>query len=290
VLIISLFSGVALQGYNTQHVTMLIFSKDRPLQLYALLESTYKHVHGDYSAQVIYFASAPQYEKAYAQVQASYGTARFVKQKKRADFKNLVLNAIFNSPGSYVFFAVDDMMVTDSFSLTGCIEAMEKIASSSFHVRMGRNIAYNYMQNKKITLPPDMKKIQRDRYAWKFTKKEGGFYYPYSLDMTLYKKSDIKQQLETLQYDSPNTLESAWHRQGALGGMGLCFSHSKAVNIPLNLVQNDFQHNRNMRAFSPEYLLKKFNQGCKIDIMNPWYKFDNQSPHVGDTMPVFIKR
>lgn len=278
------------QAYNAPETAMVVFSKDRPMQLYAFLESIYKHVKGDYGVHIIYFSSSAQFEKAYRQVQTSFGKAQYIKQKKRSDFKNLVLSAIFGTPGSYVLFAVDDMIITDNFSVSECVRMIEKTKTSSFHLRLGRNISYNYMQNKHINLPSDMRKITSDVFAWKFSKKEGGFYYPYSLDMTLYRKSDIRKHFEELSYDSPNTLESAWHKHGAVGGVGLCFAHSKAVNVPLNLVQNDFQYNRNMRAFSPAQLLKKFNQGFKIDIMNPWYKFDNHAPHVGNSMPVFIKR
>jgi hypothetical protein len=279
---------ITARAITPEHVAMVVYSKDRPLQLYAFLESAAAHMTGDYTTHVIYCTSNARYEKAYTAVKKVFKKTNFIKQPTRASFKKLTLNASYNSPGKYIIFGVDDIIIKDKFSLTECVKIIEKTKASSLHLNLGLNITYNYMQNKPAHRPL-LRQVAPGVYAWKFTEKSGGFYYPYSLDMALYRKSDIKQALMMLNYNSPNQLEGHWWKHAKLGGTGLCFAESKVLNIPMNLVQTDWK-NKNMQLFTAEQLLSKFNQGFKIDIMKPWFKLKNNAPHVSDYKPQFIKR
>src|SRR5688572_9078237 len=99
-------------------VDLVIFSYDRPLQLYALLESCERYLKGLHSVRVVLRTSDKTISKAYGHVFRHFPYVNVHRQNKKylaRSFKNRVHNAIFGkkSKARYFMFAVDDMMVTD---------------------------------------------------------------------------------------------------------------------------------------------------------------------------------
>jgi hypothetical protein len=269
----------AIQPRSNEPVTIVAFSKDRPMQLYAFLESAYELIVGNYTITVIYLASNQGYEKAYQEVAADFKKAIFVSQKSRDVFKQLTLNAVYQSPGDYVMFAVDDMIVRSVIELDPSIDLLELTGAYSFYFRLGENISYSYTTNRSIIVPPFIK--LGPALAWKFAAGQGEWRYPNTLDMALYRKKDIKGCLDSLYYTSPNTFEAEWdnfftrYDTPLLARVGLCPTRSTIVNVPVNLVQSDW-YNTNMNLYSAQELLEKFNQGLKIDVKIPWHKLGNR--------------
>lgn len=272
------------------HVTVLAYSKDRPLQLYAFLESLGRHVSGSYSTTVIYYATTENYNKAYQEVAQSYPHVKFVAQHESAyDFKTLTLKELYEySPNAdYVLFAVDDLVIKAPVILSTCVYFLEKTQATGFHLRLGKNIIYNYMRNRDAEQPP-LYEMGEDVLLWKSNESPGGWHYPYSLDMSLYRKKDIKRALESLVYQTPNKLEEQWAFSVKRSHMNMCFKESKTINVPLNVVQKECPENRHMNLYSPEELLRVFNKNLKIDI-EPWYLLCPKAPHVPLT-PNFVPR
>ena len=212
-------------------------------------------------------------------------------QNPYLDFKPLTLKATFDSPSKYIIFAVDDIIVKDFIDVTRSIDLLEQTGAYGFYFRLGLNINYCYMLNRPDPAPKIIK-IADDVYAWKI--QDGGpgdWGYPNTVDMTLYRKSDIEQEFRSMVYKAPNPLEGHWSVSPKVpqikSKFALCYQESKIVNLPMNLVQ-DVYNNRNMNAISPKELLNKFNQGLKIDILQ-LYKINNKSAHI-DYIPSFIMR
>ena len=97
-----------------------------------------------------------------------------------------------------------------------------------------------------------------------------------NVDMTIYRKKDIKSSLKSIEYIHPNSFEAKWAGQATKKSKGICFTESKILNIPLNLVNQS--SNRVMDSHSPKELLKKYLKGYKIDISK--IPQNNRSPHV----------
>jgi hypothetical protein len=136
---------------------------------------------------------------------------------------------------------------------------------------------------------PPLQSIINDVFAWKLSDGTYDWGYPNTVDMTIYNKNEITHILQQLPYTNPNTLESFW---AATAGRvknryGLCYAHSKVVNLPLNRVQHVYG-NRNMAFATPEELLEVCNCGFKIDTTD-LLKINNNSPHM-EYEPVFVKR
>ena len=278
-------------AFNDAQADLVIYSYDRPTQLYALLESVEKYVTNLATIQVIYRTSDDVYQQAYAKVAQQFSHVAFMKQSEhyRDDFKPLTLQAVFDSSSNYILFSSDDIIVTDYVDMNRCIRAMEKTHGYAFYLRLGKNLStcYSFNCEQKI---PSCAHIEDDMYAWQFAYGEYDWKYPNNIDMTLYRKADIKKSLEERVYSSPNTFEGEgvweedfdWHR------VGLFYKHSKIVNIPLNVVQKEAHGNLHMNLYSPPALVEKFNAGLKIDIA-PLFKIDNISAHM-EYEPNFIYR
>jgi glycosyltransferase involved in cell wall biosynthesis len=268
---------------------ILIFSFDRPMQLYACLESISRYMSGYENLTVLYRSSSEEFVAAYKKVQNAFPLVKFVAQSMndaKHDFKPNVLKIAFDSPSEYILFAVDDIVVKDFVDLKFCMDQMEKTGAYGFYLRFGKHINFCYQSDKPQKLPPSQP-LSSGVYAWDIQTAEGDFGFANSLDMTLFKKEPMKEFLKNLKYKTPNSLEYNLALKAApKKAIGLYFERSKIVNIPMNIVGRT--GNPHMNYLTTEELLAKFNQGLKMDI-EPLYKIENRSPHF-DYIPGFVLR
>ncbi len=265
-------------------VDLIVFSYNRPMQLYAFLESVQKFVTNLSQIKVVHRMD-DKYVSAYQEVQEHFKWVEFYRHQDSTDFKYVTLKNIFETFNDYVLFAVDDIIVTDFIDIDKCVNALVESEAYCFLLRLGSNIKTSYMIGKDNSAPKN-NIFKNNIYIYEFKNGVGEWNYPNNLDMTLYKKSDIKSDIFSLNMTRPGNFEGDWALIPKLDKKGLFFEHSKIVNIPMNLAQET--GNKNMRLYSTGELLNKFNEGYKIDI-NEFYKINNDSPHMA-YVPKFIKR
>jgi len=259
---------------------LVIFSYDRPLQLYALLESVNEYIAGINSISVVYRASSDRYNNAFTQVNNAFPHVEFLKQNGPHDFKQTTIQAIKNGSSDHIIFAVDDNIVKDQVNVSECIEWLEKTQAYAFYLKLGTHLDFCYTENKQQKVPTHTQ-IYNDIQAYQFEYGEYDWNYPNTVDMTLYRKKDLINIFQTLEYTNPNWLEGRWaahwiHHKSPTA-IGLFYENSKILNIPLNRVQNEAL-NLSMKLYTPAELLKKFEQGLKIDI-EPLYRMKNNAVH-----------
>lgn len=278
---------------SAKKADIVIYSYNRPLQLYALLESLELYVTGIEKMQVIYRASDERYQAGYKVVQQRFLCTHFIEQgpNPKADFKPLTLRAVFDSPSEYILFAVDDDIVTNFIDIESGITALEKTDAHGFHYKLGLHLTHCYSHYGALQKLPAYKKISEKPtiYTWCFKTGERDWLYPFSLDMVLYRKSDLAGYLQQFEYCGPNSLEGnlANQWQAVLHRSALCYEHSHILNIPLNVVQNFFP-NPHMNSYTAHELLEKFEAGLKMDIQ-PLFNYTNKSVHTA-YQPTFIER
>jgi hypothetical protein len=267
---------------------MVIFSYDRPMQLYALFESIQLYMTGLGTVQVIYRATDDRYAKSYEQVAQEFPTAIFIKQGQnpREDFKPLMLKASFESPNEYLIYAVDDIIVKDFVDLGICIDLLEKTQAWGFYLRMGKNLSECYSCNAAQPVP-QLVNVQDDVLMWQFARGTWDWHYPHTVDMTLYRKSDVEKDIRAINFSAPNSFEGAWACRWPARPCGLCYGQSKIVNLPLNRVQNDAQ-NRHMNFLTSQELLERFEKGERINIFT-LFKIENKGAHM-EYAPAFVCR
>ncbi len=272
-----------------QSTDLIIFSYNRPLQLHALLESINLHMIGLNEIFVVGRADDADYRTAYDQVAHNFPTVIFRWQGKdpRADFKPLTLECLHATDCPYVMFAVDDDVVKDTVDCSDCIFWLEETRAYGFYLRLGLNLRCCYVCKDAFQdLPPSLRQISSDVFAWSF--KDGPYDWgcPHVLDMTIYRRKDILPIFESRNYASPNKIDGVFSAAADKSKTGLCYTISKMVNLPLNLVQRDFLAARHMRRYSPQDFLDIFNAGGRLDIA-ALYRFINPSAHT-EWEPQFV--
>ncbi len=269
---------------------LVVFSYDRPMQLYAFLESANMYVEGIGQVHVIYRASNDRFATAYETVKQDFASAKFIKQgpNPQQDFKTLTLTAAFGSGEEYILFAVDDIILKDFINTAHDIELLEKTNAYGFFYRLGKNLTECYAMQSAQSLPP-FHTVASDVFAWNFAQGQHDWNYPNTVDMTLYRKHEIAPLLNNLEFTNPNFLEGRWagYAHHVMHRCGLCHELTKMVNLPLNRVQNTY-NNRNMNIVSVSELLELFERGFKIDIHDV-YKMRNAAAHT-EYVPHFVKR
>lgn len=270
-------------------VDLIIYSYDRPMQLYALLESIYHYMSGMGEIIVIYRVSHDRYDTGYNMVKNTFSATRYIRQgnEPEKDFQALMLNAVYHSPNPYVMFAVDDIIVKDVVDLTYCTHMLVRTGAYGFYLRLGHNIHYSY-SNDRFEKIPNLVAVEGDVYSWTLGDGECEWRYANTVDMTIYRKKEISRALHSLSYTNPNTFEGHWSALAykIMHRKALCFEYSKMVNIPLNLVQHVCK-NRHMGVHTPEELLELFGQGFRIAV-HDFYKIQNNGPHI-DYQPRFVR-
>ena len=281
------FSFFTLIHSSGLSLDLIIFSFDRPMQLYALLESSIKKFNGISNITVLYRASEKAFEKAYKITQQTFSHVTFQKHHGKHDFQRCTTNIVQQSQSTHLFFAVDDIIVTNECNLQECLDYLEKNNAYCFSLRLGKNITECYTCNMK-TPNPLFKSINESTLLFNFGESQGDWNYPNSLDMNIYRKSTVIDFINgNYRWFHPNQMEGRWASITPKNPVGLCFNISKIVNVPMNVVNVDWE-SRNMKSYSKYQLLALFNDGYKIDI-NSIHTYIPRAPHEEINLN-FIKR
>ncbi|MEC8881801.1 MAG: hypothetical protein VX737_00775 [Pseudomonadota bacterium] len=284
--LIIFFSHFQVQAINTKPVDIVIFSYDRPIQLYALLESIEQNItpKDSYNLHILVRASNEDFIKGYQLVSHRFPSAKYFYESNNAiqgklpkfinnlnlismPLEKLFYDATFNtsiSQSPYVIFAVDDIIVTDRINLKKDIETFEKQQAYTLSYRLGLNIKETWTINK-VTTIPEFDKIQSNMIQWNFDQdKEGDWNYPNSFDFHLYRKSDIVMNLKMpkSRWRNPNTMESTWANRTIANTRAIAHRKSKIINIPANDVSENAM--RSIQGLDTGTLLKIFLAGYKI--------------------------
>lgn len=266
----------------------IVFSKDRALQLHALLSSCMEKITPQIPFHVLYHASTPAHEKAYEEVMKilSHTTISFVKQVSNNSFRSNLIVLLQTIHSEKMFFLVDDIVFIEDFD----VKDFAPLNPDKFvpTLRMGLNLKKCYPLQKEQPLPELIPDVTKDKITWKWG---GGLYdwsHPLSLDGNFFSTHEMTTMIRLIDFSAPNTLEDELQRfrRFFLFRTGVSYRKSKILNIPCNKVQTE---NKNLSGnMHQDYLLEKWQQGYQIDFRN-LYGFINESAH--QEIPFeFIKR
>lgn len=268
-----------------QKVDLIVFSYNRPMQLWALLEGIDKYINGLGARYVICRADA-EFKNAYKDVEDRYKNFNFLYQgnNPKLDFKPYLLKAFKSEANKYIMFAVDDIIVKDYIDLNKCINCLEKYKAYAFFLRLGKNIDYCFM-TKTNTPVPSFINVEEGVNLYKFSSGSCDWRYPNNNDMTIYRKIDIVSFFKNANYSSTG-YEGLWSIKANLNQLGLFFDKSKILNLSINLVgdvpnlrQFTNEELKIVKKYSSKELLKLFYESKRIDISYLGL-YENKSPHV----------
>lgn len=269
---------------------LIIFTKDRPLQLQAYLESLEHYVTGLQDVVILCHTRDKRFADAYQKLEYQFPTVRFVYQDQRnprGDFWRLVHKIFSQLSAPFCMFGVDDIIVIDYINVEACTALMQQTCAYGCYLLMGQDITHCYMTNTR-KLPPALRTLPGNFCSWSLRAGIGPWGYAHSLNMTIYTRAQVSEILHAINVPSPNRFEEEWAGRGVPhDALGLCYATSVIINIPLNLVQHDCPGNRHSHLYGVEQLLELFEHGQRIDFQK-LYKFPHNAPHVDVNIP-FVK-
>ncbi|MBU3621194.1 GT-D fold domain-containing glycosyltransferase [Polynucleobacter sp. CS-Odin-A6] len=254
--------------------TIIVFSKDRPMQLHGYLESLLLFSDVVEEDVAVLFNQTSQID--YKRVIDSFPAVKWVKEKNFY----LDLVTIIEASDDYIMFGCDDVVFKAPFDLNFAKEVLKEDDDIfGFSLRLGRNIQ---------PTPKDFL-VSKEYLKWNWQGSTDLHYnYPWELDCTLYRKSDIKKMLashnDTIK--SPNYFEGDFANESKKYISRPCLACfdgiSKAIVITVNAVQdthqNGFDNKKLTDVFSLSHLYNV--QQNKLDI-RAIANIKNSQIHVG---------
>jgi len=245
---------------------LIIFSKNRACQLKLLLDSVKLNSNGLFDDIVVVYKFSQEYQKGYDILKREHNDVKF---NFDYEFKTDTMKFISES-NEFTTLMVDDAVlfrpITESKE-----NILNKIDSDSicFSLRLGTNCNYSHPANLSYTLGEH--EINGEFMSFDYTKQQAGdLSYPLSTDGHIYKTKVLHMMLEQLSFYNPNTMEAALQRFVMLKAIPKkvhCFTQSKLVSIPANLVNTTFQNRHGLEHFmSEEELEQKYVAGESIDL------------------------
>jgi len=258
--------------YTEVGTDIIVFSKDRAMQLDAFLRSMKKHHKNldSCSVNILYKCSDEIFDNGYEILCNKYPEFNFVKE---TSFKENLVNICKHGTKSTIQFFVDDIIWKSDFSFDDDIykkfESDESVLALS--LRLHPDITFCHPLNRDIAKP----EMVNNMWDWKDC--EGDWGYPMSVDGNIFKKRDVINSVEKFSYTNPNLFEATItiHNTSTKKQM-ICYDKSKLFNIPMNRVQNVFSNL--CGDVSPELLNEKFISGKTINI-DKFVDFKNISCH-----------
>lgn len=253
---------------NARRITGIVFSKDRAMQLDAVLRSLWLHCRdiGSADVKVLYTTSDAAHEYQYMRLMEMHPKAEFIREH---DFKQQLLSSIADYP--FVFFVVDDCIFVKPFFLKDVVSAVDEHQDVlGFSFRLGRNTTYCYSRDRSQQLPV-FQELKNGFVKFHWASGEYNFGYPLEVSSSMYRTKDLFTLLAESPFQNPNTLESqlahqAWKYAGS-HGYAICNAVSLAFCNPVNIVQLVYKNRRGTNnGYSIHELFRLFQEGYRIHV------------------------
>jgi hypothetical protein len=249
-------------------ITCIIFSKDRAIQLYALLESIKLYTSFNYRIIILYKVSNNNYKNSYNELisESKIFSLNIKWIKENGGFKKNLLSILNKINTRRVFFLTDDDIFIDKFNFSSCKNfSCNKFI---FSLRLSKNITYSYNEKKKINYPNFLKSPINNKFLeFKWFEGSGEWAYPWSVNGHIFYLNEIKILSEILFYSGPNSYEASLQFFNFLmrNKVGVCSERAKIINNPINIVQNEWI-NMSGNLTTKDYL-SAWKEGKKLNIL-----------------------
>lgn len=247
-------------------IAIIIFSKDRAMQLHACISSLRKYVLFNERADCFVLYKSEKYQYQYKALDKEFKEVYFVQETSLVEQTHAILEKY-----DTVLFVVDDTLFYRDFNLAMCVyHLFNNPKVLGFSLRLGYNTNWSHIGNTGIKRPP-FTKIVNNYYQFNWVGKNRDFGYPLEVSSSLYRTRDIVNFFKDIK-GNPGDIESHLHQQRKyfLHAMPhlLCFGKSVAFTSPVNVVRNTRCPSGRNFPCSTEKLAALFDKGKRIDILS----------------------
>ena len=248
-------------------LSVIIFSKDRPLQLDLALKSIKKNLPLAKNVQVI-FTCSEEYDSSYEWLVHEYNSVEFLQESKSYPFYKILKDSITLCATPYVMFMTDDNIVyaeskTTELDLGNLFS--KDIACIS--LRLGVNITHRdgYLSDR-----PKLERFAGWHLVWNRMNSLAQSYwnYPLSVDGHIFKTFTIDNIISEIKPRNPNRLEQLMQRYFfEVPAIMACELTSCVVNSPNNRVQDTIPNlHGQIYPYDQKNLLNLFNDGVRLSM------------------------
>lgn len=260
-------------------IDVVIFSRNRSLQLYALLESLYFYTDAQQCANIsVIFKYDKEHLDGLDEIKKKFSSIKFVDQ---SDFKSDVTNCL-SSTNSFCTFFVDDIIFKKQCSLLEMCRILDlNRGILTFSMRMGMHLNFCYPTGESQPIPDGL--VQNGYFVWDWRSGTGDWNYPISVDGHVFRKDHVLEWIKLIDFDNPNQLEDRLQIAKRISQIFscLCMTSSCVVNLPINRVQNEYKNKSGEET--PENLKKIWDQKKKINFLS-LSNINNNSAHYPATI------
>jgi hypothetical protein len=255
----------------------IVFSKDRPLQLFALLSSYAELVRDPPPLHVLYRASDEAYRTAYEEALRA-SPAPLGEVILEGSFREDLLALLDGIEAQRVFFLVDDIVFVREVDLAPLV----RLDPSRFvpSLRLGAHLSRSYTRGREQPLPPFQDGIldDPDLLCWRWRDGALDWGYPLSVDGHLFSTAEMRVLARTVGFSAPNSFEGALqdHLGRFADRLGVCHREARILNVPCNKVQGEFPNR--FGAIDAATLLEVWQSGRRLDHRR-LYGIVNESAH-----------
>lgn len=243
-------------------ITFVVFSKNRPLQLHAYLNSLHTFFEGYANIHVIVRADEA-YISAYTDVQAEFPD---VSLEYEYDFSKQLKALVGHT--EYFCFGCDDVVFVAPVKLSDAIELLSDQDILGISLRLGTHISHNMfwqpMDQPQLTLSGT------EFITWNISGSTGDWGYPWEVLGTLYRTSFIQDVLAQFDPKSPSNLEETGWRHWPMFTNARKFAAWKTVRIvvpTINIVQDEFPNGIcGTIPLSTQFLLECWQNNLRVDV------------------------
>ena len=278
------------KNYSMDGLSCIVFSKDRAIQLYALLESYNKFIQNPVDIIVIYKSSSKDHEKSYVELSNLIKHFSFnvdlIKEKK--SFRETLVDTLSKVKTKNIFFLTDDDIFINKFNFDFLLNINSN--KKTFSLRHNPRISYSFTANANFK-PPKFSVYKSVVNFHEFNWFDSSYEWadPWSVNGHIYLTAEIMVISKISNYKFPNSYESAlkFFNFLMINRKGLCCNESIIMNIPMNIVQTEY---KNLHGnISIDFLLHNWKRGYKINI-DHLEKFKLNSTHVNMNKKIEFKK
>lgn len=250
-------------------INAIVCSKDRPMQLYALLDSIKNNSNNIFNkVKVLYTSSGEAYNEGYGIVRASFRACEFYEESRpfKDEYESLFE---LDTPAHCLF--VDDMIFfrENPLSQKNILDYLNKEDISMFSLRLGLNTTCQQIGNKRAKYSLVDYIDDGVSICWNRTLVQPwyNYNYPLSVDGCIYRTHQIYSLISREQYKNLNELEALLYTESyKMPKMITSCKFSCCVGIPFNLVQSTMDNPTNkVNSFSAKELNEMFLRGQRMD-------------------------
>jgi hypothetical protein len=241
--------------------SLIIWSKNRPAQLELLTRSIYQNAKNTFEhISVIYKADNQLYQDAYEIVMECVSDMHLdMINQGSMSFEESTRLLITYEENQNLCFSTDDNLIYRSVP-----ELPDVNYGECFSLRLGYNTVVQD-HNKASLQPPLNQVIERDgQLEWNPDKYHplSNYGYPWALDFHVYSTRQLQDTVKRFSFKNTNELESGLFKYRNEITTMKSFTHSCAVNWPLNCLSGYTQSDN----ISNEWLNEQFLNGKRLSL------------------------